>query len=185
LFELQRQQGIPVSTLRPAFIYGPHNPFDREAFFWDRIRAGRPIVVPGDGLRMMQWVHARDVARAAVLAAETGRANGRAYNLAGYPPITQIEYVRLLASIAGKHVDLVHIDREQIQRLGGQLFAAPYYFGVYLDVPLATVRTERSEVELGLELMPLEDGLRETYRWYQQQQRPKPDFAWEDRLLSA
>lgn len=185
LFELHRQQAIPVSTLRPAFIYGPHNPFDREAFFWDRIRAGRPIVVPGDGSRTMQWVHARDVARAAVLAAETGRAIGRAYNLAGYPPITQIEYVRLLASIAGKHVDLVHIDREQIQRLGGQLFAPPYYFGVYLDVPITTVRTDRSEAELGLELMPLEDGLRETYRWYQQQQRPKPDFAWEDRLLSA
>jgi nucleoside-diphosphate-sugar epimerase len=31
LFELHRAQGIPVTTLRPAFIYGPHNPFDREA----------------------------------------------------------------------------------------------------------------------------------------------------------
>jgi nucleoside-diphosphate-sugar epimerase len=184
LFELQRT-GIPVCTLRPAFIYGPHNPFDREAFFWDRIVAGRPVVVPGDGLRTMQWVHVRDVARAAVLAAGNDHASGRAYNLASYPAITQIEYVRLLASIAGKHVDLVHIDREQIQRLGGQLFAPPYYFGVYLDVPLSTVRTDRSEVELGLEQMPLEDGLRETYRWYRQQKRSSPDFSWEDRLLSA
>jgi 2'-hydroxyisoflavone reductase len=185
LFELHRRSGVPVSTVRPAFIYGPHNPFDREAFFWDRIRAGRPVIVPGDGERTMQWVHVRDVARAAILAAGTGRAIGRAYTLAGYPPISQIEFVRLLASIAGKHVDLVHIDRQQIQRLGGQLFAPPYYFGVYLDVPLAALPMDRSEAELGLELMPLEGGLRETYRWYQQQQRPKPDFSWEDRLLSA
>ena len=65
LFDLHRRNGIPVATLRPAFIYGPHNPFDREAFFWDRMRAGRPIVIPEDGSRMMQWVHVGDVARAA------------------------------------------------------------------------------------------------------------------------
>ena len=39
--------------------------------------------------------------------------------------------------------------------------------------------------ELGLDLTPLEDGLRETYRWYQQQRRPQPDFSWEDRLLAS
>jgi nucleoside-diphosphate-sugar epimerase len=76
LFELQRRNGLPVATLRPAFIYGPHNPFDREAFFWDRLRAGRPIVVPDDGLRTMQWVHARDVARAALLAANEASPSG-------------------------------------------------------------------------------------------------------------
>jgi 2'-hydroxyisoflavone reductase len=185
LFDLHRRNGIPVATLRPAFIYGPHNPFDREAFFWDRMRAGRPIVVPEDGSRTMQWVHVEDVARAAVRAADDDRANGRAFNLAGYPPITQIEYVQLLANIAGTRADLVRIPREQIERLGGQLFAPPYYFGVYLDVPLSVVRTDRARTELGLDLTPLEDGLRETYHWYQQQQRPQPDFSWDDRLLSA
>jgi len=185
LFALHRDDGIPVTTLRPTFIYGPHNPFDREAFFWDRIRAGRPIVVPSDGSRLMQWVHVRDVARAAVRAAEEHRAIGRAFNLANYPPITQIEYVQLLATVAGRHADLVHIPREQIERLGGQLFAEPYYFGVYLDVPLTTARSDRARSELGLDLTPLEDGLRETWRWYQEQQRPKPDFSWEDRLLTA
>src|SRR5919106_813949 len=97
LFNLHREQGTPVTTLRPAFIYGPHNPFDREAFFWDRIRAGRPIIVAGDGSRTMQWVHVRDVATAAVLAATKEIAVGHAYNLASYPPVTQNEFVELLA----------------------------------------------------------------------------------------
>jgi nucleoside-diphosphate-sugar epimerase len=185
LFELQRRNGIPVATLRPAFIYGPHNPFDREAFFWDRLLAGRPIVVPDDGLRTMQWVHARDVARAALLAANEGIAVGHAYNLASYPPITQIEFVHMLAAIADRPANLVHIPREQIQQLGGELFSPPYYFGVYLDIPSIMVRADRVRSELGLELTPLEDGLRETYRWYGQQQRPQPDFSWEDRLLVA
>ena len=185
LFELHRRDGVQVTTLRPAFIYGPHNPFDREAFFWDRLLAERPIVVPEDGSRPMQWAHVRDVARAAVLAAEHDRAVGRAYNLACYPPVTQLEFVRLLGEIAGKEANCVHVRREDIERLGGQLFAPPYYFGVYLDIPAITVRTDRAASELGLVSTPLEDGLRETYRWYRQLQRPQPDFSWEDRLLAA
>ena len=185
LFALQRRNGIPVSTLRPAFIYGPHNPFDREAFFWDRLLAGRPIVVPDDGQRTMQWVHVRDVARAAVLAANEDVAVGHAYNLASYPAITQIDFVRMLAGIAGSPANIVQVPREQIERLGGQLFAPPLYFGVFLDIPPITVRVDRVRSELGLNLTPLEDGLRETYRWYRQQRRPQPDFSWEDRLLAS
>jgi len=185
LFELHRGNGIPVTTLRPAFIYGPHNPFDREAFFWDRLLAGRPIIVPEDGLRTMQWVHVRDVARAAVIAGDDRHAIGRAYNLASYPPITQLEYVQLLAKIAGRRPEFVYVQREDIQRLGGQLLAPPHYFGVYLDIPPIIVRDDRARSELGLQPTPLEDGLRETYRWYQQQQRPQPDVSWEDRVLAA
>jgi len=183
LFALGGTQGVPVSTLRPAFVYGEHNPFEREAFFWDRLLAGRPIVIPGDGRATLQWVYSRDVARAAILASETDVAIGHAYNLASYPPITQVDFVRLLARIAGTDADLVHVPRERIQALGGGLLAPPYYFGVYLDVPPITVRPDRVRTELGLELTPMEDGLRQTFRWYEQQQRLRPDFSWEDDLL--
>lgn len=184
LFELQRRNRIPVATLRPAFIYGPHNPFEREAFFWDRVLAGRPVVVPDDGRRTMQWVHVHDVARAAILAATDDKAVGHAYNLASYPAITQIDFVRLLAKVADRPANVVPIPREHIERLGGLLYAPPYYFGAYLDIPPITVRADRVRSELGLDLTPLEDGLRETYSWYRQQRRPQPDWAWEDRLLA-
>ena len=185
LFDLHRRQDLPVTTLRPAFIYGPNNPFPREAFFWERLLAGRPIIIPEDGSRTMQWVHVKDVASAAVLASTRDVAVGHAYNLASYPPITQIDFVQLLARIAGREAHLVHIPREQIERAGGALFAPPFYFGVYLDIPPITVRSDRAHSELGLELTPLEEGLRETYQWYQQQERPQSDFSWEDRLLVA
>src|SRR5688500_11236802 len=143
LFDLHRRQGLPVTTLRPAFIYGPNNPFPREAFFWDRLRAGRPIIIPEDGSRTMQWVHVKDVASAAVLAATRDVAVGHAYNLASYPPITQTEFVQLLARIAGREAQLVHIPREQLERAGGALFAPPLYFGVFLDIPPITARVDR------------------------------------------
>ena len=69
--------------------------------------------------------------------------------------------------------------------MGGGLLTPPYYFGAYLDVPPITVRADRVRSELGLELTPLEDGLRETFGWYEQQERPRPDFTWEDALLAS
>lgn len=185
LFALWRERGVPVSTLRPAFIYGPHNPFDRESFFWDRLLAGRPILIPDDGRTTMQWVYSRDVARAAVLASERDVAIGRAYNLATYPPITQADFVHLLARIAGTTATLVPAPRERLLELGGGLSRPPYYFGAYLDLPPLTVRPDRARSELGVTFTALEDGLRETFRWYQQQDRAKPDYAWEDKALGA
>ena len=184
LFRLHAEAGLGVATLRPAFIYGPHNPFDREAFFWDRILAGRPVIIPGDGARTMQWVHVGDVARGALRAADSDAANGNAYNLASQP-LTQVEFVQAVARAAGREVSLVHVPRERIAAAGGSLMAPPLYFGAYLDLPPTTVRTERVGTELGLELTPLEEGLRATYAWYREQRRPRPDFGWEDSLLAV
>ena len=183
LFALHESEGVPVSTLRPAFIYGPHNAFDREAFFWDRIRDGRPIIVPEDGQATMQWVSANDVARAAILAATNDVAVGQAYNLGNYPPITQLEFVHLLARVAERDVQVVHVPRARIQQMGGSLMAPPNYFGVFLDIPAITADSARVTEQLGLALTPLEDGMRETYAWYVQQPRVARDYAWEDGLL--
>jgi nucleoside-diphosphate-sugar epimerase len=184
LFELERTRGIPVATIRPAFIYGPQNPFEREAFFWDRMLAGRSVIVPEDGLSTMQWVHVGDVARGAIAGAAARRREvARAFNLAG-TPITQLEYLRLLAKVAGVTPKLIHVPRERLLAQGGQLMAPPLYFGAYLDVPPITVKTDRARSELGLEFIPMEEGLRETFRWYQSQQRPAGDYAWEDGVLA-
>lgn len=185
LFALHRERGVPVTTLRPAFVYGPHDPFDRASFFWDRILRGRPVIVPEDGERTMQWVHVRDVARAAILATERDAAAGRAYNLGNWPPISQADFVRLLAGVAGRPVELVPVPRARLEQAGGSLVAPPLYFGAYLDLPPITVRPERARAELGLELTPLEEGMRDTFAWYERQRRPEPDVSWEDRVLSA
>lgn len=185
LFALRRHDGLRVSTLRPAFVYGPNNPFDREAFFWDRICAGRPIIIPGDGSTTMQWVHAVDVARAAVLAADRDVADGRAYNLGSTPPITQREFVQALARAAGRDASLVHVPRELISAAGGGVMAPPLYFGAYLDIPPISMHVERVRADLGLQLTPLDEGLGETYRWYVAQQRAQPDYRWEDDVIAA
>ena len=42
LFRMHQRNGLPVVTFRPPFVYGPENPYYREAFFWDRLRDNRP-----------------------------------------------------------------------------------------------------------------------------------------------
>jgi nucleoside-diphosphate-sugar epimerase len=185
LFTLGRDRAIPVATIRPAFIYGRHNPYEREAFFWERLLVGRPILIPDEGQATMQWVYSQDVARASILAAEKDVAIGHAYNLANYPPITQIDFVRLLARVAGKTANIVPVPRDRLVRLGGNLYEPPYYFGAYLDVPPITAKADRVLTELGLELTSLEDGFRQTFEWFVRQSRPAPNFSWEDSVLSG
>ncbi len=183
LFALGQRTGLPVSTLRPAFIYGPHNAFDREAFFFDRLRDGRPIIIPGDGQATMQWVSAHDVARAAILAATHDAAIGQAFNLGNVPPITQLDFVHLLARAMGREANVVHVSRARLTRHGGSLMQPPNYFGVYLDIPAITVDATRVTAQLGLALTPLEDGMRETFAWHETQPPATRDYAWEDAVL--
>ena len=93
--------------------------------------------------------------------------------------------MQALAQAAGREARLVHVPRERIEEAGGGLFSPPFYFGIFLDIPPIGIRVERVGSELGLELRPLDVGLRETYRWYERQERPLPDFSWEDALIAA
>src|SRR5215472_2373562 len=101
LFRMHSQSGLPVVTFRPPFVYGPNNPFYREQFFWDRLRAGRPVVIPGDGHRLMQFVYVDDLVNAMIRAMTEPRAEGEAFNIVDTKPLTQVEFVERMTKIAG------------------------------------------------------------------------------------
>src|SRR5579863_10444030 len=97
LFRLHQRIGLPVVTLRPPYIYGPGNPFYREAYFWDRLRAGRQVILPGDGRRLLQFVYVKDLVRAALRAMDENTAVGHAFNIANARPVAQSDFVEALA----------------------------------------------------------------------------------------
>ena len=188
LLALHHERGIPAATLRPPFIYGRHNPFYREAFFWDRMMAGRPIIVPEDGSRLMQFVSVQDLVEAALLAAEVPAAAGRAYNVAHPSAVRQDEFVRMLGRAAATEPDLRYVPRETVRQLGGRVFEPPFYFGQYFDMPSITMDTSRAREELGLDPGSMASGLREAWAWYRTlspEERVKPDFSFDDRVLGA
>ena len=185
LFRMHRERGFPAVTVRPPFVYGPENPFYREAFFWDRILRGRPVIIPEDGARLMHFVYVKDLVRAILCAAETEAAIGQAYNIAGAQPVTQVDAVRAFAAAAGREAKLVFVPRAKIEAAGGRVFQPPFYFGEYSDLPGITESIDKARRDLAFEPTPFLDGLAETYQWYLDHPRPAPDFSWEDRLLST
>lgn len=100
-----RHGRIWATAVRPCVIYGP-----RDRQFVPRVarllsRGVAPLL--GGGRAALPIVHARSVARAAVLAAAADAAGGRAYNVANDEPVTVRDFVRLAAEGLGRRVRLV------------------------------------------------------------------------------
>jgi 2'-hydroxyisoflavone reductase len=184
LFRMYHESRFPVVTMRPPFVYGPENPFYREAFFWDRLKLDRPIIIPGDGNRLMQFVYVNDLVEACFNALEKHTAPGRAFNVADEKPLTQVEVVNEFAKTLGKQATIVRVPRDIIARNGGNAFDEPAYFGHYYDLPPITEAVGRVKRVLNVALTPFALGLKETYKWYSKHSSDrKLDFSFEDKLI--
>lgn len=184
LFRLHQRNGFPVVTIRPPFIYGPGNPFYREAFFWDRMRENRPLILPGDGRRLMQLVYVKDLVTACMRAIEEPNAAGHAFNIANSRAITQAEAVQAFADAAGKKPVITRVPRERIHQFGGHAMGPHLYFGFYFDLPPITQIVTKAQRVLGFKATDLASGLKETYRWYlRHHERRDIDYTFEDRVL--
>jgi nucleoside-diphosphate-sugar epimerase len=185
LFRMHQRTGLPVVTFRPPFIYGPDNPFYREQFFWDRMRADRPIVLPGDGGRLMQFAYIKDLVTAMIRSMSDPGAVAQSFNIAHDRPVTQLEFVHALAKACHKKPQVVRVPRERIIEAGGNPMGQPSYFGVYLDLPPITEAVGKVKRVLKVQMTPFEDGLAETYAWYtRHSKQPILETAFEDRLIA-
>jgi len=185
LFRMHQRDRFPVTTFRPPFLYGPGNTFYREAFFWDRLRDGRPIILPGDGHRLMQFVHVGDLVCAMLKAIELPDAAGQAFNAANPKPVTQFEAVEAFGRAAGKPVQFVRIPRDRILRAGGHPLGPKLYFAFYYDMPGITMVVNKAQRVLKLKMTDFDVGLKDTYKWYLRNNSfPKPDYAFEDSLIA-
>jgi nucleoside-diphosphate-sugar epimerase len=185
LFRLHQRFGIPVTTIRPPYVYGPGNPFYREQFFWDRIRDKRPLILPGDGRRLMQFVYVGDLVWALVRALEVPATAGHAFNIANPRALTQAEVVDAFAAAAGKESKIVRIPRESIHRAGGHPMGPRLYFGMYFDLPPITMIISKAQRVLGLKPTSFPEGLKQTYKWYlRHHEKPSTDYTFENLLLA-
>jgi nucleoside-diphosphate-sugar epimerase len=184
LFRLHHAAGFPVTTFRPPYVYGPHNQWYREEFFWDRIRRRRPVIIPGDGTRLMQFVFVRDLVHAMVRSLTVPAAIGQAFNIGHPRAVTQVEFIQELGRAAGKEPKLVHVPREKILEAAAQPKAG-LHFGQFLDQPPITEKIGKVQRVLGVRPSAFSTSLGETYRWYLRQPRRKINFRFEDGLLRS
>lgn len=97
-----RDSGFPLTIVRPAHVY------DRTVVpvlaGWtaiDRMRAGKPVVVHGDGTSLWTLMHSRDFARAFVPLLGNGHAVGESVNVVSGDILTWDQIHLELASAAG------------------------------------------------------------------------------------
>ncbi|MBD1925455.1 NAD-dependent epimerase/dehydratase family protein [Trichocoleus sp. FACHB-90] len=177
------QQGLPVTSIRPTYIYGPQNYNDLEAWFFDRIVRNRPIPIPGNGLHITQFGHVKDLAAAMAAVLGKSQAVGQIYNVSGDRYVTFDGLARACAIAAGKsdQVQIVHYD------------AKKFDFGKRKAFPMRTqhffASVDKAKTELGWHPeYDLISGLKDSFlNDYLASGRDKAevDFSVDDEILKA
>ena len=133
----------------------------------------------------MQFVYVHDLVAAMVRSMEEPRAVGEAFNIGDSKPVTQVELVEKLARAANVEPALARVPRESIQQAGGNAMEEPFYFGEYFDLPPITENMGKVARLLKVQMTPFETGLKETYRWYTRNHKPRAaGFEFDDKLLA-
>jgi len=145
---------VPTAyILRPPYLYGPGNNVYREAFCFDCAGENRRFYLPEDGAMPLQFYHVEDLCRFMELLLSE-KPEQRIYNVGNPETVTIREWVELCYGITGGKAEFVSVSGNVEQR---NYF--PFYnYAYYLDV--------KRHHALMPETKPLEEGLREAWQWY-------------------
>lgn len=104
--------GLDYVALRYFNVYGPrmdvHGLYTEVLVRWmERIAAGQPPLILGDGLQTMDFVYIGDVARANILAAES-EVTDAAFNVASGSETSLLELARMLLRVMGSDLPVEH-----------------------------------------------------------------------------
>ncbi len=99
-YRAARQFGSCV-IVRPPYVFGPGNNFERERWVWARQLNGRPVLIPGNGRSRVQFLHEDDLGDAVEMLACGLRMGFEVFNVADRQIVTLSELVSMLAWIAG------------------------------------------------------------------------------------
>lgn len=155
--------GLDYVALRYFNVYGPrmdiHGRYTEVLVRWmDRIAAGQPPIIFGDGLQTMDMIHVQDVARANVLAAASG-ASDVALNVGSGSETSLRDLAHLLARVVGRP-DLVPVHEAE---------------RAVNPVPRRLASTAAAREAIGFEAsVPLEHGMAELVEWWRQEKQAAP-----------
>ena len=143
-------KGLPWTILRLPAVFGPRDPFSREARLCRQIIEETPVVVPIEPF-LCQNLYVRDAARAVRLLIESPQTAGQACN-AGGPPFSLEDYVRLLGWFLGRQPLMMRASAQVLAQSGADLRKIPYFFEGDLVLDTRRIRNEAAfEPAFGLE----------------------------------
>jgi nucleoside-diphosphate-sugar epimerase len=115
LLQAMREEGFPVTIVRPSLTFGNTqiplvmNSWQFPYTVVDRMRQGRPVVVPGDGSSLWPITHNSDFARGFVGLLGHRQAIGHAFHITTDEAMTWDQLYAATAAAAGVTAKIVHI----------------------------------------------------------------------------
>jgi UDP-glucose 4-epimerase len=149
--------GLDYIALRYFNVYGPrmdvHGLYTEVLVRWmERIAAGQPPLILGDGSQTMDFVYIGDVARANVLAAEADLTDA-VFNVAHGTETSLLELARLLLRVMGSDLPVQHGPERAVNKVSRRL---------------ADTRLAREQLGFDAEVT-LEDGLTRLVEWWRRE----------------
>ncbi len=168
-----REQGLPISVVRPGLVYGPG---DLHLLgFFRAIKKGLFRVIDG-GKALLHPVYIDDMVVAMLLCAEQSQAIGRVYNIAGDHPVTIRELATAIAHALDRDLPAGSIPL-WFANLASDIFAiTPGMRGEHAPLTRSRVQfltrsriydISRARSELGYRpVVGLEEGMKRAAMWY-------------------
>lgn len=110
-----RETGFPITIVRPSHTYDRTMvPIHGGYTMIGRMRAGKQVIVPGDGTSLWVLTHHRDFAKGFVGLLGNLHAAGEVFQITSDELLTWNQIYTLIAEAAGAQADLVHVPSELI-----------------------------------------------------------------------
>jgi nucleoside-diphosphate-sugar epimerase len=165
LVSAYREEGFPATIVRPSHTYDKTLvPFDGKWTAIARMRAGREIVVHGDGTSLWTLTHHADFARGFVPLLGHPRTIGEAFHITSDDVLTWDQIAGALAAAASVTAHIVHVPSDAIvaadPNWGAGLLGDKAHSMVFDNSKL------RSVVPGYRAAIPFERGAREIIAWH-------------------
>jgi nucleoside-diphosphate-sugar epimerase len=193
LMQAYREEGFPVTIVRPSLTYGDTqivlavNSWQKSYTAVDRMRRGKKIIVPGDGSSLWVITHNSDFAVGLVGLLGHAQAIGQAFHITGDEVMTWDQFTTITAQAAGVEAKIVHIPSDFV----GQCI--PDEVGNLTGDKAVSVVFDNSKIKrfvpgYGAKI-PFAEGIRRTIAWFDADPRRKQidddaNAAW-DKLIDA
>ena len=115
-----REESFPAVIVRPSFTYGNTvvpltlNSWPKTFTAVARMRRGKPVIIPGDGLTLWTMTHNSDFAKALVGLLGHQSAVGHAFHITSDEVLTWNQIYEAVAEAAGVPLKAVHISSDFI-----------------------------------------------------------------------
>ena len=165
--------GLPVSIVRPAQVYGPRDAGTMGlAFQWVQ-RGIFPLI--GGGNALLQPIHVHDVVAAILLAMERDTAVGQAYNIAGDVSLSFKAFFSIISRAFGTHARRVPLPRsiawvlgclleKKTQLVGGYAFLTRFRVECATRDMIYDIAKARNELGF-IPKLGVEEGVKQTVEY--------------------